>query len=345
MTGNAVDRGRNGERSGAQTLLLLSEPVNALILRALGSGPKQQTDLRLAAGSPAQTTLRARLNRLVEIDAIEKHRRNKFPGVLEYELRPAGRELLGIADVVDRWLERRPERPLLLGENAARAVVRSLAEGWSTTILRALSARPLSLTELDSLIGSLSYPSLERRLSALRFAELVKWQPSNGRGTPYVVTNWLRLGVAPLAAASRWERRRRPELQPPRSLDVEAAFLLTMPLLGSLGELSGTCRLVAGPLTGKRDLAGVMAEVDNGKVVSCKTNLQGNPNAWALGSVPAWFSALIDNDRDLLEVGGDAQFANALIERMHRVLFAPPATRKQTAELDAAASIEDDGSS
>ncbi len=40
-------------------------------------------------------------------------------------------------------------------------------------MLRALAAGSLSLTELDRLIGALSYPSLERRLVAMRLAGLV----------------------------------------------------------------------------------------------------------------------------------------------------------------------------
>ena len=52
-------------------------------------------------------------------------------------------------------------------------------------MMRALAARPLSLTELDSLISDLSYPALERRLSSMRIAGLVEAQPSQrGRRPP-----------------------------------------------------------------------------------------------------------------------------------------------------------------
>ena len=47
-------------RSGAQTLVLLAAPLNVLILRAFADGAKQQAELRRKAGSPAQSTLRAR---------------------------------------------------------------------------------------------------------------------------------------------------------------------------------------------------------------------------------------------------------------------------------------------
>jgi DNA-binding HxlR family transcriptional regulator len=197
---SSVNGSEIGARSGAQTLVLLAAPLNVSILRALAEGPRQQSELRQAAGSPAQTTLRAQLRHLVEIGAVEMQRRNDFPGALDYELTAAGGGLLDVLLVLEAWLEK-AHPPLTLGGNEAKAAVKALAEGWSTTMLWALAGGPLSLTELDRAIGAVSYPSLERRLSALRLAALVKPAPNRGRGTPYAVTDWLRQAVAPLTAA------------------------------------------------------------------------------------------------------------------------------------------------
>ena len=57
-----------------------------------------------------------------------------------------------------------PEGPLALGSSTAKSAIKALVEGWGTNMIRALAARPLSLTELNGLISGLSYPSLERRL-------------------------------------------------------------------------------------------------------------------------------------------------------------------------------------
>jgi DNA-binding HxlR family transcriptional regulator len=325
-----VNGSGNGARSGAQTLMLLAAPLELTLLRALTAGPKRQAELQRDTGSPAQTTLRAQLKRLVEIGAVEKHRRNRFPGVLEYELTASGGELHFVAEVLERWLERAPHGPLQLGGNAAKAAVKALADGWSTTILRALAAGPLSLTQLDGVIAAFSYPALERRLAAMRLANQIEAQPSNGRGTPYAVTRWLRHGLAPLSAASRWEaRHRREESAPIRRLDTETAFLLTVPLLRPAADLSGSCRLAAEvPDGGQRRLAGVIAEVRNGAIVSCTTNLQGHTDAWALGTPGAWLDALVLRDTARLELGGDGQLATALLDGLHDVLFDPrPATR------------------
>lgn len=321
---NGSKGSRNGARSGAPTLILLAAPLNALILRALAEGPKQLAELRREAGAPAQTTLRAQLRRLEQIEAIEKQRRNKFPGVLEYESTPAGRDLLFVAETVERWLERAPEGPLRLGGNAAKAAIKALAEGWSTTMLRALAGSPLSLTELDRVIASLSYPSLERRLSALRLAGQVEAQEGNGRGTPYAVSDWAREGAGPLVAAALWERRHMSVgTASIGRVDAETVFLLAAPLLSLPENVSGSCRLAMElPGSDGPRLAGAVVTVQNGRVESCTSRLQGEPDAWALGSAPAWLEALVCADTGCIEPGGNSRLARTLLESLHRALFA-----------------------
>jgi DNA-binding HxlR family transcriptional regulator len=328
LTGNTVTGNRNGERSGAQTLALLATTLNVPILRAIGEGTQRQLALRHAVGMPAQTTLRARLRRLERIGAIEKQRHDHFPGALEYELTAAGRDLLVVADAVERWLEQAPGGPLYLGGTAAKAAVTALADGWSTTILRALATAPLSLTELDRIIPSLSYPSLERRLAALRLAGQVEAQVVRGRGTPYSVTQWTREGVGPLTAAAHWERRNaQRETVPIGRIDAEATFLLIAPLLRMSGRASGSCRL-AMELQGSDGprLAGVVIEVEKGRLASCTSRLQGAPDAWAHGPPTAWLEALIRPDADQVEHNGDKRLTRALLGSMHEALF-PKAQR------------------
>ena len=299
-------------------------PASAPILHALREEPRQQSELRRLAGSPAQTTLRGHLRKMERIGAVEKHRRDAFPGALQYELTASGRGLLFVAEVLDSWLAEAPEGALALGDNAAKAATRALCEAWSTTMLRALAAGPLSLTELDRVIGSLSYPSLERRLAAMRLTGLVEACPGDGRGMPYGVTAWLRKGAAPLAAATRWERRNLPtETAPITPLDVETAFLLTVPGLQPPGGLSGSCRLAVEVSNGrKRRLAGVVAKVvAGGGVSSCTTSLERDADGWALGSAAAWLNAVIDGDVDRLELGGDYRLARALLECLKETFF------------------------
>lgn len=309
-------------RSGAQTFVLLSTPLNVPILRALAEGPMQQVELRQATDSPAQTTLRAQLKRLNAIGAIERERRNRFPGVLEYELSAAGRDLLFVADTLESWLSRAPKAPLSLTGNVARSAVKAMAEGWSTLILRAIAARPLSLTELDGVIASLSYPAIERRLAAMRLVGQIEATASDGRRTPYAVTDWLRAGMAPLTAAARWERRRLPDATPPFGrIDVEAALLLASPLARLPAASSGTCRIAATSNGEQRRFAGATICVDAEGSVSGIAHPEADADAWAIGPADALLTVLVEGDLTGLELGGDRRLAQSLLEEIHSSLF------------------------
>jgi DNA-binding HxlR family transcriptional regulator len=208
LAGNSVTgRDGSGARAGARTLNMLAAPLNAQILRALRDGPKQQADLRREAGYPAQTTLRAQLKGLVAAAVIEKRRRNRFPGTLQYELSDPGRDLLTVAETLEAWLAKSPTGQLELGSGAAKAAVKALAEGWAAGMLQALVDAPLTLTELDRSIDELNYPSIERRLAAMRLAGLVEALAGDTRGTPHAPTGWARESMGPIAAAIRWEQR------------------------------------------------------------------------------------------------------------------------------------------
>jgi DNA-binding HxlR family transcriptional regulator len=323
VAGSAVNGSGKAARAGGQTLELLTAPIKLIVLRALSGGPQRRAELRRQTGFPAQTTLRGHLRHLEAIGVTGKHQHDAFPGTIEYELERSGEELLEVADILERWLAAAPDQPLGLGTSAGKAAIKALVEGWSTGMLRALAAQPLSLTELDRVIPDLSYPSVERRLGALRLTGLAEAMPINGKGTPYTATAWLRRGIAPLTAAVRWERRNLAEICPPiRRVDIEAIFLLATPLLSLPNELSGSCRMAVELSNGgSRRLVGAMVGVEEGLVVSCTSRLQGTPNAWASGPTGAWLTAIAEADRAGLEIGGDGVFAGALLDGLHATLF------------------------
>ena len=301
-------------RAGAQALSLLSNPINVYVLRALEDEPRPLSDLRRAVGSP-QTTMRGHLRGLTETGIVERYRQDEFPGSVDYALGPAGRDLLGVARVLQDWLAESPDGPLPLESPAAKIAIKALTQGWSCAIVRALAARPLSLTELNKLIVELSYPALERRLGAMRLAGQIEVCEGRGRSTPYGPTPWLRRAVSPLAAAAHWEREHASaKTSPIGRIDVEAVFLLTVPVLPAVEDLDGTCRLVVDLRGDGAALAGVTVQVSRGRVRRCVAKLKGNATGWASGTAPAWLRAVGAGDLGLLEVGGDCVIPNALIE-------------------------------
>ena len=323
MAGNDGNGGSGKRtRSAAHALALLAAPLNSAILRCLADGPRQLAELQRETASPARSTLRAKLNKLVTAGVVAKRRRNGFPGVLDYELTESGMELLFVVDLADRWLSNSSEGPVALTDDAGRAALRALAAGWSTSMLRVLAAGPLTLTELDRVIPALSYPALERRLASLRLAGLVAPVPGPRRGTPHVVTAWARESVGPLIAAIRWEQRHLPDAPAIARLDVEGAFLLAAPLLepptGARGSFLLTVDLVAGeqPRT-----AGVVLALENGHVMTCSTRVEEVIDASVVGSTDAWSEAVLDCDSEQLRCDGDDTLPREVLDRLRQRLF------------------------
>ncbi|HEX7278403.1 MAG TPA: winged helix-turn-helix transcriptional regulator [Solirubrobacterales bacterium] len=295
------------------------------VLRALETGSSPLLDLRYAAGSPPQSTMRLYMRALSKIGAIERMPRREFPTSVDYAITGTGRSLLEVGRVLDAWLHQAPGGALELGSTEARNAIKPLIEGWSTNIVRALAGRSLSLTELDRLIQRVSYPSLERRLGAMRIVGLVDGHRVEGGSTPYSATDWLRRAVPPFLAAAAWERRYLPDSTSPIGrLDIEAAFLLTIPLLELPKGTSGRCRLAVEVQRGGSPVfAGVLVCIEEGEVTSCAPNLDGEVESWVSGRPRSWLRRLSDGRVEELEVGGDTALAEAVIEALGRTAIKP----------------------
>ncbi|HEX6754139.1 MAG TPA: winged helix-turn-helix transcriptional regulator [Solirubrobacterales bacterium] len=315
-------------RAGGTVLSLLAGPLCAPILRAHLDGPLRLPDLRERIGGAAQTTLRGQVGNLRSIGALERQVRSGMPYTVENELTDAGRGILDVAEAVEAWLSLAPQGPIALGSEASKGAIRALVGGWDSTVLRALSARPLSLTELDGVIADLSYPSLERRLSAMRAARQIETQSiATGKSKPYAVTEWTRQAVGPLVTAGRCECRHLSELTYPLDrIDIETAFLLSVPLVTLDPRNSDSCLLAVNTAAGEgnaaaQQVAGVRVDVERGEVVSCHSRLEQDPGTWVLGTVDAWVAAILDGDRDGLRIGGrDEDLASSLIQGLSQAL-------------------------
>jgi DNA-binding HxlR family transcriptional regulator len=305
-------------RAGSTALSLLSAPLNVDILRTLEKEPLGPVELRRAVGFPPQSTMRVYIRTLAELGVLERRRENEFPGSVDYVLSKGGLALLEVAKVLEVWLQDAPDGEIELGTTSAKTAVKALVEGWSTNIVRALSARSLTLTELNRLIPSVSYPSLERRLTAMRLRGLAQRTPGDGRGSPYAASPWLRRAVVPLGAAMAWERRHAPGATGPIGrLDVEATFLLAVPLLDLGPQANGRCRLAVELQGGSSPVfAGVSLNIEDGRVVSCVSRLDGDAEAWVSGTPIAWFGRMDGSEEGELELGGDSTLASSITEAL-----------------------------
>jgi DNA-binding HxlR family transcriptional regulator len=318
-----------GVRTGARVLALLAVPLNGLIVHSLGNGPMRQSDLHRELGNPAQTTLRGHLAKLKALGAVRRQMNGDRAHVVENELTDKGEELLVVIESLAVWLARSPGGPVPLGSEQAKGAVKALAGAWESTVLCTLARAPLSLTQLDRLIGPLSYPALERRLAAMRATGLVE-EVKGGDGRSHSVTAWARRGVGPIAAAARFERLfMEAETPPLEPADVEAAFLLATPIADLPENADGVCSLAAETGDGDaRRFAGVEVAVSRGQVVSCTARVNGSPRNWVLGTAPAWLEAVVHHRPESLRIGGDRHLARGLVRGLHELLFASNRTAR-----------------
>jgi DNA-binding HxlR family transcriptional regulator len=310
-------------------LSLLSVPLDVHVLTALSDEELALTDLSRAVGHPPATTMRSYLKGLADLGAVERRQEGGFPGAVSYSLTSAGERLLAVASALQDWLREAPDGPISLGDPAAKSAIKALVEGWNATIVRVLAARPLALTELAKLITSISYPTLERRVGSMRRTGQLQARrdDSASRGTPYEATPWLRQAVAPLVAAVAWEREWAAARTKAMSrIDIEALFLLTIPLLDLPEELSGSCRLAVETRPGPQpEYAGATVTVEAGRPISWAARLEGDAEAWAVGTAGGWLSWMSGGPDRPLDLGGDGALARAIAEAMRHRLS--PASR------------------
>jgi DNA-binding HxlR family transcriptional regulator len=314
-------------RTGGHTLTLLGVSRTFLILRSLEDGAKSRQKLRRHCGFPAQSTLRGHLAALEAEGLVEHHRRNSSAGALEYELTASGRELLAVAAGIERWLEDAPGGPLELGHDAAKAAIQGLVAGWTTTVLTELAVESLSLTELDKRISTVSYPTIERCLEAMRLAQQLEVGSRTATGRPHTLSDWLRRGIAPLVLAARWEHRHRPAEAASICLpDVAGAFLLLSPMVDLPARPSGICQMALRPPDGdrrKRVLNSV--ELRDGRIAFGPVYPHRRPDAWMSATADGWFSTVVDGDPQGLRISGDRQLAADIWKGLHRALASSPA--------------------
>jgi len=316
-------------RAGSRALSIFAYSLNATVLRAHTEGPLSLGELEEKIGWASQSSLRASVGKMCEIGAMARLDDSDGPQrSVACELTYPGHELLLVADTLEHWLRLAPGGAVALDHPAAHGIVRVLTAGWDSAIVRAIAERPLSLAELDAGNTQLSYPALKRRLAKLRTLGLVA-PVKAGAAAGYAASGWLRRAMAPIAVASRWEHLHDPDSEPVSRTEVEAAFLLTLPLLQLPDRASGACTLAI--LTSDREtasdggaqdaLASVEVEVEKGAVASVATSPSSEPASWALGSMTAWYEALIDDRTFALRIGGvDPDLPRSLVEGIHSTL-------------------------
>jgi DNA-binding HxlR family transcriptional regulator len=282
---------RTGEvRAGATMLILASDPDNRRVLRKVSEGPVEWSAEKVA------------------------------------QILPSGEEVLFISFTIEQWLQKAPSGPMAIDSAEGKRAVPALAAGWSAAIVHALAVQPCTLPELERRIEGFGVAVLRRRLETMVELGLVEASAGDGEGTLYRITDWLRAAIAPLIAAARFERRYAPAQTPPiEPLDVEAGFLMALPLLRLPIASSGTCQVAIDvPVHGEPVRAGAMARVEHGAIAAISTELHDDFHASLVGPPTAWLDAVVNPLASRLCPDGDEDLATDMLIALHEVLFGIP---------------------
>jgi DNA-binding HxlR family transcriptional regulator len=258
----------------------------------------------------SRSTYFSRLRELEQHSVLIRETLSPMPRRRRYCLPSAGRDLLRVADDVERWLMN-AGKPVPLDTSGAGAAIKALLTGWNMEILHRLAERPTSLGELDAGIQAFRYHHLRHALRGLSSAGLVRQVSIEYKRRPFCLTPFGRLTAAALGSAVRWEEKHfaasTTALKP---LDSQALLLLPAPMIELDTALSGTCALHV------EKLAVVSLEVAAGRVVNYAAGVNGGSNGEVRGSRGDWRDAVTAKDLSGLEIRGDHRLAAAVVEAL-----------------------------
>jgi hypothetical protein len=281
---------RPDARAGGLVLSMIASPLTEPILRACTAGPVSVPSF--GPGGRPQS----------------------------FQISKRGREAMAVSEVVERWFRQAPAGPIAIASNSAQEAIIAFLDGWESTLLWALADGPVTRAELTGAVEGLSNREIKQHVRKLRGARLVR-----GGREALEITEWARLGMAPLLAAVHCERRRMSDRAPLTQIELETALRLAIPLVRIDSAQTGSCLLAVEPATSKRRKvpgpAGVRVEIADGAIVSCAAAELEDPPAWAAGTIDAWLQAVRHGRLDRLRFGGqEPNRASALVEGMHSVL-------------------------
>jgi hypothetical protein len=315
-------------RAGTLTLLYMVSDAERGVLRTMLAEAATGTRVQEIEPPPGRAD-RYRLDIFNDSYLLEPADPNLGPGTpigpdTLVQPTPAGREFVSVSAVLEGWLSARPEGPPADEEECGEAVAALLA-GWSASLTHALAAGPLTVAEACEAVPTLGDELLETYVYRMEAAGLLEALGSEGGETRYAPSEWLRLSVAPLAAAARMELRHPPGDTAPIALaDVEAAFGLALPLLRLPGRVAGSCALVVelddevagGP-------AALTAHVAAGRVEAIEPGASGDADARATAPAAEWLDAVIDGAKTI-EMSGERRLPRYLVDGLRKALFGKP---------------------
>jgi hypothetical protein len=254
---------------------------------------------------------------LADLGLIDRRELSTVPSKVVNSLsNPKGRQLFRI---LNRFFATEPMLSLDPGGGGRRlwTSLKLLGEMWAMGWIDELSRRGLSLTELSG-IGELTFHQTGHRTEQLTACNLLTESVARGRRKRYQLSNETRQGMLLIAGIARW-RQRHTLSAGARGLSVgEMATVLRscLPLIALPDHPGMGFKLgVVEAEKGKRELETLMGHVSGNGAISCVQD-KPQPDSWAIGTVNAWFAALLEGERGRMRVGGNLDLVDSCLQRL-----------------------------
>jgi DNA-binding HxlR family transcriptional regulator len=308
-------------------LKLLGNGANGPILMALG--PRSLRTKKLTEKVPiyAPRTVYRHARKLAELELVDREEVAGVPSTVIHSLSPAGRDLYRL---IVTFAE--ASAPWVTGPGGGEGiwtVCGLLGEMWTCGWIGELGQGGRSATELAEATADMTFHQVSRRTHQLLSWSLLYESTAKGHRKRYQLSDQTRHAMALMAGLGRW-RQQHVEGEADGGLTVgETATVLraSLPLLQLPEHQERSIRLGIVGTTGQdgqRGSATLTAHVSAGGAVRCVKE-KASEDGWGIGTVDTWFKALLDDSRKEMRTGGDDEFVDDCLKRLHEVLWATPA--------------------
>jgi DNA-binding HxlR family transcriptional regulator len=313
--------------SVADLLKLLGNGANGPILRALGPRPLRTKKLTEKVPVYAPRTVYRHTRNLVDFGLIEREEIAGVPSTVIHSLSPSGRDLY---ELVESYAE--ASLPWVTGPGSGDGlwtVCGLIGEMWTYGWIEELGHGGRSATELAEATENMTFHQVSRRTHQLMSWSLLYETAARGHRKRYQLSDQSRHGAALIAGLGRW-RQQHVGGEGERGLTVEeiaTVLRASLPLLQMPEYQERRVRLgIVGTtgLNGDSGSATLSAHSRANGTVRCVKE-KGSEDAWAIGTVDTWFSALLDDERTAMRVGGDLELVEDCLKRLCGLLWAAPA--------------------
>lgn len=292
-------------------------------------GPRAVRTKKLTEKVPiyAPRTVYRHARKLAEIGLIDREEVAGVPSTVIHSLSPPGRSLYHLVSAYAEASAPRVSGPASGG--GIWTVCGLLGEMWTYGWVEELGLGGRSATDLAEATSDMTFHQVSRRTHQLLSWNLLHESTVRGHRKRYQLSDQARHGMALIAGLGRWRQEHvAGEAEGGMTVgEMTTTLRASMPLLSLPKRQELSIKLGVVGLTGReaeRGSATLTAHVSTGGAVRCVKE-RAAEDAWAIGTVDTWFTAILDGDRGRMRVGGDLDFVDDCLKLLHEALWAAPA--------------------